>query len=235
MNRYLLTMLLALVPVAATAQQDPAERVRTATQQAAAQGIPVVLLENRVAEGRAKGVPMERIAAAVERRAASLVRAQELMRRDARDLTAADLAAGADAMEAGIGDDALRVVMRHARAEDRPVAIAVLTYLHREQGVPVDRALELVRAAMARGPEALRNLPAQAAAGQNRGGGPPEGVGNRPPHAGQGRPGGPPAAIPAPGERPGAGRPATPGRPDGKPQPPGRGPGSGRGGGGGGG
>jgi hypothetical protein len=207
MNRYLLAMLLVLVPAAATAQQDPAERVRAATQQAAAQGIPVALLEARLAEGRAKGVPMERIAEAVERRAASLVRAQELMRRDARGLTAADLAAGADAMEAGIGDAALRTVTREARAEDRPVAIAVLTYLHSERGVPVDRALEQVRAAMARGPDALRNLPAQAAAGQNRGGGPPEGVGNRPPHAGQGRPDGPPAAVPAPGDRPGAGRP----------------------------
>lgn len=230
-NRYLLLalFLLLLAPLSAAAQQSAEARIESAKRRATAAGIPTTLLDSRIAEGRAKGVPMDRIAAVVERRAASLAAARQAMS-GARALSEADLAAGADAVEAGIGGQALREVIAGARAEDRPVAIAVLTYLHREQGMGVEQALAQVRAASARGPEALRNLPAQARAGGMGRGGPPAGVGNRP-DVGRGRPGGgPPAALPAPGQQPGAGKPDNPGQ--GKPQtPPGKGkPGGGAGG-----
>lgn len=200
MKRYLILTIaaLALAPRTAAAQANATARIEAARRSVAAAGIPASLLENRIAEGHAKGIPLERIAVAVERRAAALTEANRGMAA-ARGLTAADLSAGADAVEAGIDAAALRTVIAGARSEDRPVAIAVLTYLHREGGLPVDQALARVTRAMAKGPEALRNLPAQAAATARRGG-PPEGV-------------------PGPGRKPGAGKPDAPGKghPGGKP------------------
>lgn len=197
MSRYtsIALVTLLMVPAALTSQETPEARVRSAMDRAAAAGVPVSLLEARVAEGRAKGIAMDRIAQAVERRADALVRARAAME-GARGLTEADLAAGGDAMEAGIEAGALRTVIEQARAEDRPVAIAVLTYLHREQGMPVDQALARVGEALGQGPDALRSLPARAAAARGRGG--------RPDGAGRG---GPPSGVPAPGGRPGGGRP----------------------------
>jgi hypothetical protein len=189
--------------------QDPGSRIEAARQDVERAGIPVSLIDARVAEGRAKGVPLDRIATVVERRAMLLMEAREAMA-VAQTLSAAELGAGADALDAGIGRGVLRDVIEGARSEDRAVAIAVLTYLHREAGVPVGQALQRVREAMGEGPEALRNLPGRAAAAQGRRG-PPEGVGaggppgGRPPGAGQGQ--GPPPGVPGPGQRPGGGRP----------------------------
>lgn len=217
-----LALALVLAPASLGAQQSPEARIDAAKRRAQDAGVPAALLENRVAEGRAKGVPMDRIAAAVERRAASLVRAGEVLR-GAPGVTEADLSAGADAVEAGIGEEPLRQVIARARTGDRPVAIAVLTYLHRERGLPVGQALARVSTALEAGPEALRELPAQA-----RGNGPdPARGGGRPAGVGGGRPdgaGGPPATVPAPGDRPGGGKPPGVGnRPD-NPGRPGRGP-----------
>ncbi|HEX6923818.1 MAG TPA: hypothetical protein VF167_00200 [Longimicrobiaceae bacterium] len=190
--------------------QDPEARIEAARRAVAEAGIPTTLIDTRVAEGKAKGIPMERIAAVVERRAQLLASAQEAMA-GVPGLTAADLAAGADALEAGIDRGSLRAVIQGARAQDRPVAIAVLTYLHREGGLPVGLALQRVRTAMGEGPDALRTLPGRAAAAAARGGPPPwagPGVGGE----AAGKAGAPPAAVPAPGERPGHGRPERSGR-----------------------
>ncbi|MBW3571262.1 MAG: hypothetical protein KY467_09160, partial [Gemmatimonadetes bacterium] len=66
-----LWLALAALPGAVQAQaQDPQQRIETARQRAESAGIPVALLDSKVAEGRAKGVPMDRIAGAVERRLA---------------------------------------------------------------------------------------------------------------------------------------------------------------------
>ena len=67
-------MILALTGAdLATAQvQPPQDRINTALARARQVGIPVALLESKIAEGKAKGVSMERIAAAVERREAAL-------------------------------------------------------------------------------------------------------------------------------------------------------------------
>jgi hypothetical protein len=209
MKRYLiLTMLgLALSPVSGAAQQSAAARIEAARRSTSAAGIPVALLDSRIAEGRAKGIPLDRIAAVVEQRAAALARANRAMA-GGRRLTAADLSAGADAMDAGIDATSLRSVAASARDQDRPVAIAILTYLHRERGLPVDQALARVTQALTRGSEALRTLPAEAAT--ERAGGRGGAVGN-PAGVGNGRgPGGPPAGVPAGGRKPGAGRPVPP-------------------------
>jgi hypothetical protein len=211
MKRFLVLALVGLVvaPIAAAGQDDPAARIDAARQRAAAAGIPLSLLDSRVAEGRAKGIPDAQIAAVVERRAVALTQARDAMAA-ASGLNAADLSAGADAIEAGIGGQTLRSLIAGARSEDRPVAIAVLTYLHQEQGMPVGEAMAQVRAAMGEGPEALRTLPGRAAAARDRRG-PPAGVG-RPDGVGRPPGTGPPAGVPGPGQKPGSGKPDNPGR-----------------------
>jgi hypothetical protein len=212
---------------------DAGRRIQDAIDQAQRAGVPASLLESRVAEGQAKRIPMDRIAAAVERRAASLIRAQDVMARSVSGVTTSDLSAAADAMEAGIEAGSVAQIAQAAAGDDRAVALAVLTYLHGQQGIPVAQAMGQVQTALQRGPEALRNLPAQAAAARGRGvgqrgppagAGPPAGVGNG--NAGRG---GPPAGVPGPNQRPGTGRPDSPGNSGGQGQGGGGGQGQGQG------
>ena len=220
----LAVLALALAPLPLQAQRPgtPAQRIEAAKARAAQAGIPVALLQQRIAEGRAKGVSEERIAAAVERRAAGLARAQDALARRASRTTPDELSAGADALEAGADGQAIRAVAEAARADERPVALAVLAELVRE-GVPVDQALARVTAAAARRGDALARLPEQAAAARGRHG-PPAGHG-RPARAGGGarggpHGGGPPAGVPRAGQRPGSGgrgKPDKPGKPGGRP------------------
>ncbi len=188
------------------------ERVRGA-------GLTVELLEVRVAEGRAKNVPAERIADVVERRAEALIAASEVLRGLSSRIPATELAAGADAVEAGIPPSAIRQVAREARAEDRQIAISVLTYLHRERALPLDVAIQNVSAALQRGSAALRELPSAGASSggdRSRNEGRGEGAGGSPAASGSsgaGRQpgGGPPAGVPGPENR-GGGAAENPGR-----------------------
>ena len=194
--------------------QAPEDRINTALARARAAGIPASLLESKLAEGKAKGVSMDRIAAAIEHRQAALEKAVQALRgqQDAN----ASLAVGADAIEAGVSEAVLKAIADNAARDRRNVAIAALTELVRQGSVP-ETALERVRQALRRGPDALANLPAEAAAGQARGSGPPSERGGA--TSGGGRSGGqsgPPAAVPAPGA------PAQAGKPGGAPSNPGR-------------
>lgn len=209
-------LLLTLAPAVPAAAQDPEQRIQAARRRAEQTGIPVALLDGKVAEGRAKGVPADRIAAAVERRLESLTRARDAMRGGrATALSEGDLSVGADALEAGVSAEVLAQIAARAAADRRAVAIAVLTQLV-QSGVASERALERVTAALARGPDALRSLPGEASA--ERGRGPPAGrgpaaePGSRGRGRGQGQ-GGPPASVPGPKkekpDRPGG----NPGRP----------------------
>jgi hypothetical protein len=217
--------LLALLTPAVLGAQMPEERIESAMVRAHDAGIPVWLLESKVQEGQAKGVPMDRIAAAVEARLAGLSRAAAAMEGVPGGVDAAQLGVGADALESGVSDAVLAEIAASAPGEHRAVAIAALTHLVLQGTVPA-QALERVQAALARGPEALANLPG-AAGGPPFGmpvpgrGGPPEGVQTGPPGSipapGQGRPpsppggGGPPAGPPGgppsgpPGGPPGGG------------------------------
>jgi hypothetical protein len=227
--------LLALVP-AALAAQSAEERIAGATARARNAGIPVSLIQSKVDEGKAKGVPLERIAAVVEQRAETLARAGRLLGPGAAE---ADLVAGADALNAGIAEAMLRSLSDAATPEGRPVAITALTELVALGRAP-EEALQRVLEALERGPEALARLPAQANAARGERGAPGgqagrAGPGGRPAGVGPagvgpagGAPGGPPAGIPAPGQKPGGNRPDGPGKPGtGKPGGPGRPPGGG--------
>jgi len=207
-------MILALAGLdLANAQvQPPQDRINTALARARQVGIPVALLESKIAEGKAKGVSLERIADAVARREAALERASGALR--GKPEAASSLSVGADAVEAGVSDVALKAIADNAPRDRRNVAIAVLTELV-EQGHASATALERVTEALKRGPDALANLPAQAAAA--RGGAAATGArGGR-----SGAEAGPPASVPAPGGSPQAGRPGGPPTGTGRPTNPG--------------
>lgn len=223
-------VIVALAPtgtVATYAQvQPPQERIDTALSRARQAGIPVALLESKIAEGKAKGVSQERIAAAIERREAVLERASQALRGDAD--AAASLAVGADAIESGVNEAVLKAVAENAPRDRRNVAIAALTQLVQQGQVP-EAALERVRDALKRGPDALANLPGESGSNR-RGNGSPEGSGSGSGSGsgggsrsgsgsgsggggggGQsGRDPGPPSGVPAPG------KPSQSGKPDGK-------------------
>jgi hypothetical protein len=216
----MMVLLVALVSLPQPARaQDPQQRIEAARRRAEAAGIPVALLDAKVAEGRAKGVPMDRIAGAVERRLESLGRARAAMAGAPRTapVTPADLSVGADAIEAGVEPGVLGRLTAAAPGNQRAVAIAKLTELV-NAGASSENALARVTAALAQGPEALRRLPGEAAGERGRGnqGSPPgqtsRGRGNND-AGGRGRgQGGPPASVPGPTERPGRGRDNNPGK-----------------------
>lgn len=148
----------------AAAQATPDARIEAALDAALQAGIPVALLESKVDEGRAKGVPMDRIAAAVEARLAGLARAREALgRADASVVSEGELLVAAEALNAGVSEEALIRVTREAPGERRAVATAVLTDLVR-LGYGNADAFARVTAALSNGPEALVNLRAEAAA-----------------------------------------------------------------------
>lgn len=198
--------LLGLVLAAPANAQTPDARIAAARDQAAAAGVPATLLDNKIAEGHAKGVAPERIATAIERRLASLIRARAVMTAwPGVRLSAGDLKVGADALEAGVDEAVLGALVRSTPADRRSVAISVLAQLV-HAGEPSVRALQRVQVALRGDPQALPNLPARFAAETGRGqlhaGGDP----GRPALVGPAR--GLPAGVPAAGIPAGANRPA---------------------------
>lgn len=153
---------LVLSPAALRAQ-DANARVDAALESAVEAGIPASLLEQKIAEGKAKGVPMERIAAAVEKRLEALTQAREAMTKAGLEsATAGELSVAADAVQGGVSQTALAAISQRSSGDNREVAIAVLTDLV-AMGHASEQALVQVEAALARGPEALANLRAESA------------------------------------------------------------------------
>ena len=204
--------------------QTPDARIDAALERAADAGIPVTLLESKIAEGRAKGVPLEVIAAAVERRADALEAAASAVAD--QDLGPAGLNLAAEAIEGGVSETVLRTILETAPQERRQVAVAALAHLVSEGQAP-EHALDVVRAALgdAESLTALLAISLPEAAGEVSPG-PPAGVPN-PPGRPDGLPptaadhAGPPSGIP-PGPPDGvpSGPPDTPGPPDGVPSGP---------------
>lgn len=160
-----MAVMLSFVPAALVAQDGPATaeaRIEAALAAAVEAGIPTSLLDSKIAEGKARGVAMERVAAAVEARLRGLTRAQEaLMQASLESTTEGELSVASDALEAGVSETALVAISETAPQERRAVAIAVLADLVRLGHAP-ERAQAQVEAALARGPDALANLRADA-------------------------------------------------------------------------
>src|SRR5215510_10773952 len=152
------TLCVACADLAVAQVQPPQDRINTALARARQVGIPVTLLEGKIAEGKAKGVSLDRIAAAVERRAATLEHASQVMKGQPGN-GVAELSVAADAIDSGVSDTVLRAISESAPRERRAVAIAALTQLVQQGHVP-EAALDRVKDALKRGPEALLNLPA---------------------------------------------------------------------------
>jgi hypothetical protein len=146
-------------------------RVRAAIEHAASVGVPQVLLERKIAEGRAKGVADARIAAAVERRAEAMARVMTALQRSdpasgrgEASASAAVLMAATDAHELGVDLDGVAAVYASA-GNDRAVALSVLADLVADGRTP-QHALVTVQAALARGGNAIVNLGATVPAGR---------------------------------------------------------------------
>jgi hypothetical protein len=147
----------------------PQARIDAALHAAAEADIPTSLLSSKVAEGQAKHVPPERIANAVEARLKSLVRASAALHSaDVKMGSAAELAVAADALEAGVSENALVRLCRSAPEERRVVAVAVLADLVR-LGQSTESALARVNTAVTTS-AALANLNAEVASQLRLGG-----------------------------------------------------------------
>jgi hypothetical protein len=199
------TLCVACADLAVAQVQPPQDRINTALARAKQVGIPVGLLEAKIAEGKAKGVSLDRIAAALEHREAMLEHASQVMKGQAGN-GESELSVAADALDSGVSDAVLRAISDSAPRDRRAVAIAALTQLVQLGHVP-EAALERVKDALKKGPEALLNLPAEAGRKDKDNGpprvGPPDasGSGNRGSGGGgNGNQNGPPASVPAPGQ-----------------------------------
>ena len=204
------TLSLACADLAVAQVQPPQDRINTALARAKQVGIPVALLEAKIAEGKAKGVSLDRIAAAIERRETTLEHASRVMKGQPGNGDA-ELSVAADAIDSGVSDAVLRTIAESAPRDRRAVAIAALTQLVQQGHVP-EAALDRVKDALKRGPEALLNLPAEAGpkgkGNDNDKGpprvGPPDATGNRGSgnvgDGGGGGQSGPPTSVPAPGQ-----------------------------------
>jgi len=149
--------------------RSPQARIDAAMSAAAEAKVPAELVKSKIAEGEAKRVPPDRIAAAVEARVTSLVRASQTMKRGGADAqNAGELSVTADALDAGVSENALIRVTREAPAERRTVAIAVLADLVR-LGNGSDRAFTRVNGALT-STAALANLQAEVASQLRLGG-----------------------------------------------------------------
>lgn len=149
--------------------QSPQARIDAAMQTAAQAKIPVSLLRSKVEEGQAKHVPPQRVATAVEARLQALVNAQQAMKRaHIESSSESELAVTADALQAGVNENALVKVYRSAPAERRVVAVAVLADLVR-LGVASNTALAQVSGAVDSSVK-LANLQAQVASQLRMGG-----------------------------------------------------------------
>lgn len=168
------------------------ERIAEAFARAEAAGVPMDLLQLRLAEGEAKGVPLDILADAMTRRADALIAAGEAM----PSSDAQTVAAGAHALESGIGADVLGYIETTVPTERRYVAVYVLSHLVNLGHAPAE-AQQTVEQALARGPDALANIATQAEeAPARRGLSGAFGAASIPAFAG------PPAGLPAPGSIP---------------------------------
>jgi hypothetical protein len=142
---------------------DVAVAVDAVAAQAAAEGLPVELLVQKALEGAAKGVPAERVIAAVQVLAARLAAAGIAVRVGSAPPAPATVEAGTIALTAGLTEAQVQAVAAAApgEAERGPALRAAATLA--ALGVPGRETVDLVVAAVAAGrpPAELLTLPQQ--------------------------------------------------------------------------
>jgi hypothetical protein len=112
--------------------QTPQVRIDAVLAEAARLQLPVSGLKNKVAEGRAKNITPEKIAAVVEARLKSLSRASEVLTRmNVTVRNAGEVALLADALEAGIRENLAVETLRSIPVDRREVAMSTLTSMVR--------------------------------------------------------------------------------------------------------
>lgn len=136
--------------------EDAADRVRALLEGSG--DLPAGPLLNKALEGAAKGVPTERVLAALSPYADRLERGARLLDADA---SPSEVTAAADALSRGVPGETVREVAGAAPSGDRAIPLVVLGDLV-EAGVPVQRAAEVVREAIEEGRagDALLRVPA---------------------------------------------------------------------------
>jgi hypothetical protein len=173
-------MLLAIAAAPLGAQQgwvarvppEIATLVQELTRSAAARGLPIDPLIQKAIEGSAKGVPADRIAAAVRALAGQLDVSAAALRRagPARPDTDA-IAAGAFALNAGLSDTNVTDLARVSRPRHTEAATLRVAGTLAAMGVPAAQTVELVTQVLEAGGQSadVVALPAQVTAGVSHG------------------------------------------------------------------
>ncbi|HEU5261810.1 MAG TPA: hypothetical protein VFU41_10370 [Gemmatimonadales bacterium] len=198
--------LLAGVALRLAAQEDVATRldrrvppavvreVEELASSAVARGLPVEPLIQKAIEGGAKGVPAERVIAAVRALAARLEAAAGALRSSGIESPAADvIEGGAYALGAGLSADEVAELARSSHEPHDPGLTLRVAATLAALGVPPKTTLELVRDMIraGRAPNDILSLPAQVQAGMARGATPAQaaqGLGRAAAHRPPGRP-----------------------------------------------
>jgi len=146
--------------------------VRGIAADAAARSLPVDPLVQKAIEGAAKGVPADRVIAAVRTLAGRLGEAREAVRAGGVAAPSGDVVeGGADALNAGISGRQVSDLVRVSQPPYDPALTLQVAATLAALGVPPKQALELVQGMISAGrsPSDLLGLPGQVQAGVARG------------------------------------------------------------------
>ncbi len=189
--------------VAARLEGRVAPEVRQAVQgiaaDVAARGLPVEPLVQKAIEGGAKGVPADRVIAAVRAVAARLAEAADALRGAAIAAPGADVVeGGADALNAGLSADQVRELALASRPPYDPALTLRVAATLAALGVPPKQTVALVLGMISAGraPGDLLGLPGQVQAGIARGATPAQAAASLARAAGNSPPGRAPGWVP---------------------------------------
>jgi hypothetical protein len=210
-----LTLVLSATLAGGLAAQDVSARldrrvspeVQRAVQgiaaEAAAHGLPVDPLVRKAIEGAAKGVPGDRVIAAVRALAGRLAEAMEAVRAGGVAAPNGDVVeGGADALNAGLSRRQVSDLVRVSQPPQDPTLTLQVAATLAALGVPATQATELVQDMISAGrsPSDLLGLPGQVQAGVARGSTPEQAAAGLARAAGGTPPGRTPDWVP-PGQR----------------------------------
>ena len=189
--------------------------VRRIAADAAARGLPVDPLVQKAIEGAAKGVPGERVIAAVRALATRLGEAREAVHDAGVTAPSGDVVeGGADALNAGINGRQVSDLVRVSRPPYDPALTLRVAATLAALGVPAKQTLQLVQGVISAGrsPGDLLGLPGQVQAGVARGSTPAQAAAGLARAAGGTPPGRTPGWVP-PGQTNPHKRPPNPHKP----------------------